>query len=73
MTWAQAMYSEQADKHRIPAPKFEVGDEVWLLQKNLKKTRPSSKLVTVILAVTRFGPGSADYDYDDDDDRRSVS
>ena len=30
MTWAQAVYSEQADKHRIPAPKFDVGDEVWL-------------------------------------------
>ena len=44
MTWAQAVYSEQADKHRIPAPKFKVGDEVWLLQKNLKTTRPSSKL-----------------------------
>ena len=44
MTWAQAVYSEQADKNRIPAPKFEVGDEVWLLRKNLKTTRPSSKL-----------------------------
>ena len=44
MTWAQAVYSEQADKHRIPAPKFEVGDEVWLLRKNLKTTRLSSKL-----------------------------
>ena len=44
MTWAQAVYSEQADKHRIPAPKFEVGDEVWLLRKNLKTTWPSSKL-----------------------------
>ena len=44
MTWAQAMYSEQADEYRIPAPKFEVGNEVWLLRKNLKTTRPSSKL-----------------------------
>ena len=30
-------------------------------------------IVTVTLAVTRFAPGSADYDYDDDDDRRRVS
>ena len=44
MTWAQAVYSEQADKYRILALKFEVGGEVWLLQKNLKMTRPSSKL-----------------------------
>ena len=28
MTWAQVVYSEKADKYRIPAPKFEVGDEV---------------------------------------------
>ena len=28
ITWAQAVYLEQADKHRIPAPKFEVGDKV---------------------------------------------
>ena len=26
MTWAQAAYSEQADKHQIPVPKLEVGD-----------------------------------------------
>ena len=44
MTWAQAVYSEQADKHRIPIPKFEVGDEVWLLRKDLKTTWPSSEL-----------------------------
>ena len=44
MTWAQAVYCEQADKHRIPAPKFEVGNEVWLLRKHLKTTQPSSKL-----------------------------
>ena len=44
MTWAQAVYSEQADKYRIPAPKFEVGNKVWLLRKNLKTTWPSSKL-----------------------------
>ena len=29
--------------------------------------------VTVTLAMTRFAPGSADYDYDDGDDRRRVS
>ena len=44
MTWAQAVYSEQANKLKIPTPKFEVGDEVWLLRKNLKTAWPSSKL-----------------------------
>ena len=44
MVWAQATYSKQADKHRTPAPKFEVGDEVWLTCRNLKTTRPSTKL-----------------------------
>ena len=28
MSWAQAVYSEQAYKYRILVPKFEVGDEV---------------------------------------------
>jgi hypothetical protein len=44
MTWAQATYSEQANKSRIPAPKLEVGDEVWLLRRHVKTTRPSTKL-----------------------------
>ena len=38
------MYSKQADKHMIATPKFEVGDEVWLLRKNVKMTQLSSKL-----------------------------
>jgi hypothetical protein len=44
MLWAQANYAKQADKHRIPTPKFEINDEVWLLRKNRKATRPSAKL-----------------------------
>ena len=44
MSWAQATHSEQADKYRTPAPKFEVGDEVWLTCRNLKTTRSLSKL-----------------------------
>src|SRR5258706_10938563 len=44
MLWAQATYAEQADKHRIPVPKLEIGDYVWLLHKNIKTTRPSAKL-----------------------------
>ena len=44
MTWAQAVYTEQADNRRIPAPRLEVGDEVWLLRRNIKTTRPCTKL-----------------------------
>jgi len=44
MTWSQADYSEQANKARIPAPKLEVGDEVWLLRCHVKTFRPSTKL-----------------------------
>ena len=44
MTWAQASYTEQSNKHRIPAPKLEVGDEVWLLRRDVKTTQPSAKL-----------------------------
>jgi len=44
MSWSQATYSEQANKSRIPPPKLEVGDEVWLLCRNVKTTRPSMKL-----------------------------
>ena len=44
MKWAQATLSEQADKHQIPMPRLEVGDQVWLLCKNLKTTRPLAKL-----------------------------
>ena len=63
MTWAQAMYSEQADKYSIPAPKFEVGDEVWLLRKNLKTTRPSSKLDFKCLGKFRITKKVSSYAY----------
>ena len=44
MLWAQATYAEQADRHRLPAPRLEMGDYVWLLRRNLKTMRISSKL-----------------------------
>ena len=44
MTWAQASYAEQSNKHRVPAPKLEVGDEVWLIRRHVKTTQPSTKL-----------------------------
>ena len=44
MSWAQAISAENANEKRLPAPKLTVGDEVWLLRKNLTTTRPSAKL-----------------------------
>jgi len=44
LTWLQVAYSEQANKARIPAPKPEVGDEVWLLCRHVKASRPSTQL-----------------------------
>ncbi|TPX54573.1 hypothetical protein PhCBS80983_g05887, partial [Powellomyces hirtus] len=48
---AQEQMKEQADKHRNPAPGFNVGDEVWLSRRNLKTNRPSNKL-----DAKRIGP-----------------
>lgn len=44
ITWAQATHAEQSNKHRLPPPKLEVSDEVWLLRKHVKTTWPSRKL-----------------------------
>jgi hypothetical protein len=41
---AQLRYQEQADRHRLPAPKFQIGDKVWLDARNISTTRPSRKL-----------------------------
>ena len=43
MVYAQAIQAEQADKDRLPAPAYQVGDEVWLLRRLIQTTRPSSK------------------------------
>ena len=44
MVYAQAIQAEQADKDRLPAPAYQVGDEVWLLRRYIQTTRLSSKL-----------------------------
>jgi hypothetical protein len=41
---AQDRMKAQADKHRSIAPKYEIGDKVWLSTNNLKVTRASKKL-----------------------------
>jgi hypothetical protein len=42
--WAQAKQAEYANAHRLPAPKFRVGDYVMLDSRNIRTTRPSQTL-----------------------------
>lgn len=43
-TLAKNRYEEAANRHRQTAPKFAVGQEVWLEARNLKTLRPKKKL-----------------------------
>ena len=44
MQFAQANYETATNRHRIPAPAYQVGDKVWLSTQNLHTKRPSQKL-----------------------------
>jgi hypothetical protein len=44
MRLAQERYKLAADRARLPAPQYQVGDEVWLTRKKLRTTRPTKKL-----------------------------
>ena len=44
MGYAQERQQENADRHRIPAPSFNIGDKVSLNAKNIRTQRPSRKL-----------------------------
>lgn len=44
LTVTQARMEDQANAHRIPAPRYETGDKVWLSTKNIRTKRPSRKL-----------------------------
>ena len=41
---AQKASKEFADEHRCTPPPFKIGDQVWLLRRNVKTNRPSGKL-----------------------------
>ena len=41
MGYAQERQQENADRHRIPAPSFQIGDKVWLNAKNIRTRQPS--------------------------------
>ena len=44
MRWAQLVYEDNANRRRIPAPAYQVGDDVWLDSRNTKTRRPAKKL-----------------------------
>jgi hypothetical protein len=44
MTYAQARQQDNADQRRLPAPSYQVGDQVWLNSRNIITRRPSVKL-----------------------------
>lgn len=44
MTFAQAIQEDYANRKRIPAPNYKVGDYVFVDAKNLRSERPSKKL-----------------------------
>jgi hypothetical protein len=44
MSFAQDRQQEYADKHRLPAPAYRLGDTVWLNAENIRTNWPSRKL-----------------------------
>src|SRR5947207_11302307 len=48
---AQKTYKKKFDRHTKITPTFKPGDQVWLIRKNIKSTRPSQKFDT-----KRLGP-----------------
>ncbi|KAM8977345.1 notchless protein homolog 1 [Pelodytes ibericus] len=44
---AQQDYKRYADRRRIPAPSFQVGEKVWLSSAHIKTTGPSRKLFKI--------------------------
>lgn len=42
--YAQASQAKQADKHCLPTPMFQIGDEVWLSRRHIRTNPPSQQL-----------------------------
>jgi hypothetical protein len=51
ITSAQERYKETADRKRLPDPRFDIGDKVFISAKYIKTTRPTPKF-----SETHFGP-----------------
>jgi hypothetical protein len=46
---AQERYKIQADRKRLPSPTLAIGDQVFIISKNIKTTRPTRKLAEKLL------------------------
>ena len=44
MISAQARYEKQSNRYRHPAPRYQIGDRVWLDARNIQTLRPQKKL-----------------------------
>ena len=63
MTSAQARYEEQANRHRHPARRYTVGQEVWLDARNIRTMRPQKKLDWKSLGPFRISEVISPYAY----------
>ncbi|KAE8218058.1 hypothetical protein CF319_g7988 [Tilletia indica] len=44
LRWAKDQMAKYYNQRRSPAPTYKIGDQVWLLRRNIPTTRPSDKL-----------------------------
>ncbi|KAE8239741.1 hypothetical protein A4X13_0g8089, partial [Tilletia indica] len=44
LRWAKDQMATYYNPRRSPAPRYQIGDKVWLLRRNIPTTRPSDKL-----------------------------
>ena len=63
MAYAQAVYEEQANRRRQPAPNYQVNDMVYLDSKNIVTGRPSRKLDWKKLGPFRVTEKISSHDY----------
>lgn len=63
MLAAQAQHEEYANRSRNPAPRYRVGDYVWLNAKNIKTLRPTKKLDWKNLGPFRIQKVVSPYSY----------
>ena len=71
---AQARYQVQADRHRLPAPDFHVGDQAYVRAQYIRSTRPTKKLSEKFLGPFEIiaQPGSHSFTLRLPDSMRSI-
>ena len=70
----QARYQVQADRHRLPAPDFHVGDQAYVRAQYIRSTRPTKKLSEKFLGPFEIiaQPGSHSFTLRLPDSMRSI-